>query len=214
MKSENLSSPLSILLLEDQRTDVMLVSQTIRKEFPDASIEVAQDWASYEELIQQESFDIILSDFNLPAHNGLDALVLARSILTHTPFVFVTGALDDEELVAKSILRGATGYVLKKNLGRLPSAMTKAIAKKRAKRAKAKRKAELAEKEHLLLDELRAILTRANLCGQSVIGRTMDELLAIKKQADCCEQCSRKETPDSFPSVNNSLAKPTNRPED
>ena len=42
-------------------------------------------------------------------------------------FVFVSGALDNEELAAETILAGASNFVLKNNLQRLPKVLAKTV---------------------------------------------------------------------------------------
>ncbi|PHN02179.1 response regulator [Flavilitoribacter nigricans] len=177
MNRDHVPHNFSILLLEDMPTDAVLISRIIRKKFPAAQIEVANDQQSYERLLNDSSFDIILSDFSIPGYSGIDALVLARTISPDVPFVYVTGTLNDEELVARAILRGATGYVLKQNLRRLPSVMTEAIMRKSAAREKARQRAALLQRQELLLTNLRTLLGGANLPRQSEMIATIDQLL-------------------------------------
>ncbi|MEM0993166.1 MAG: response regulator [Bacteroidota bacterium] len=61
-------------------------------------------------------YDLILTDYNLPDYNGLEALLVSKEKMPQVPFVFVTGTLNDEEKVAQAVLRGASGYILKDNL--------------------------------------------------------------------------------------------------
>jgi len=70
--------------------------------------------------------DLILSDYNLPSFNGLDALDIARRLAPDVPFVFVTGTLGEERAI-ETLKRGASDYVLKTRLSQLVPAIHRAL---------------------------------------------------------------------------------------
>src|SRR5262249_54744367 len=76
--------------------------------------------------------DLILSDFSMPAFDGLAALDLVQSQTPDTPFIFFSGTIG-EDRAAEALKRGATDYVLKDRPRRLISAIERALdeAKKR-----------------------------------------------------------------------------------
>ena len=78
--------------------------------------------------------DLILSDFSLPLFDGLSALEIARARRPDTPYIFVSGTIGEERAI-ESIKRGATDYVLKSNLRRLPAAITRALNEARERAA-------------------------------------------------------------------------------
>jgi two-component system cell cycle sensor histidine kinase/response regulator CckA len=69
---------------------------------------------------------LILSDFSLPAFDGLSALKIAHDKLPDLPVIFVSGTLG-EELAIDSLKNGATDYVLKERLARLAPAVRRAM---------------------------------------------------------------------------------------
>ncbi len=75
--------------------------------------------------------DLILADYVLPTFDGLSALALAREHCPHIPFVFVSGTLG-EEVAVEALKNGATDYVTKQRLDRLPRAVVRALAEARA----------------------------------------------------------------------------------
>ncbi|MEH6408074.1 MAG: response regulator [Leeuwenhoekiella sp.] len=107
---------IKILLVEDNPTDVVLIKRQIVKVLTQPSIEVANTLQEVEEAFSRNAPDIILCDYNLPGFNGLDVLELVNSIGPETLFIFLTGTINDEELAANTILSGASGYILKKNM--------------------------------------------------------------------------------------------------
>lgn len=76
--------------------------------------------------------DIVLSDYNLPQYSGLDALRDLRERQLLVPFIFVTGAMN-EETAAETIKAGAWDYVVKDRLLRLPLAIKGALQLKEEK---------------------------------------------------------------------------------
>ncbi|KWV54809.1 LuxR family transcriptional regulator [Rhizobium altiplani] len=64
------------------------------------------------ELAAVEMPDIVLLDINMPKISGIDAIELFRSALPSTK-VLMLSMHDNREYISASILRGATGYILK-----------------------------------------------------------------------------------------------------
>ena len=119
--------PQTCLLLEDSEADVFLLRRQLGKFAPDLRVEVAGTREEYERLIGSTELDLILSDYRLPQYSGIEALMYARKFAPLVPFVFVTGALNNEELAADTILRGASGFVLKNNLAKLETLVTELL---------------------------------------------------------------------------------------
>ncbi|HER39954.1 MAG TPA: response regulator [Salinimicrobium catena] len=111
-----ITTALRILLVEDNEADILITSRTIGKIVEQPHIEVAE---TLEEVrYQMVNFipDVVISDYNLPACNGLEVLELVQKFDKSVPFIFLTGTVNDEELAANTILAGAWGYVLKKHM--------------------------------------------------------------------------------------------------
>jgi PAS domain S-box-containing protein len=81
--------------------------------------------------------DVILSDYTLPRFDGLAALELARSHAPATPFLIVTGSINEETAVG-AMKAGAADYLLKNNLARIGPAIEGALARVRARAEKAR----------------------------------------------------------------------------
>ena len=111
-----IKTPLRILLVEDQDTDVVLIKRQIKKVVEKPEIEVVQDLENCRERLLNFVPDVVLSDYNLPTCNGLDVLELTQTIDDNIPLIFITGTLEDEELAANTILSGASGFILKKHM--------------------------------------------------------------------------------------------------
>jgi diguanylate cyclase (GGDEF)-like protein len=70
--------------------------------------------------------DIVLSDSNIPGFDGLEALAITRAACPTTPFIFVSGQLNDAAS-RRAYANGATGYVNKADLSRLARKVRSAL---------------------------------------------------------------------------------------
>jgi len=130
-----IDDPLSILLLEDDADDQQLVERELRKHVRQLALTWVTSQPEYERALHSFPFDLILADLNLPSYHGLDALELARKIVPRTPFIVVTGSLD-EETAADVIKAGAADCVLKDRLARLAPAIDSARERQRIENEK------------------------------------------------------------------------------
>jgi signal transduction histidine kinase len=128
---EDGAAPLRILLLEDSDLDAELLGAVLE----DADLAVALD-----RVISRNAFaaataagchDIILADYVLPAFDGMSALAMARAHCPEIPFVFVSGTLG-EDVAVEALKNGATDYVTKQRLDRLPRVILRALSEARA----------------------------------------------------------------------------------
>lgn len=111
--------PLRILLVEDNKTDADLIIYHIQKIVETSEIRVVDNLDEVNRELLGFVPDVVISDYNLPACTGLDVLELTQSMEDSLPFIFLTGALDNEELAANTILAGASGFILKGDMERL-----------------------------------------------------------------------------------------------
>ncbi len=125
-----------VFILEDMPVDLELVKRQVRKFNPNVLFAVARHRSEFEEKVTVFQPDIVLSDYNLPDMNGLEALIHVREHLDGTPFIFITGILNNEEKVAEAVLSGANGYLLKENLRNLPELLEQVIERNRKNLAK------------------------------------------------------------------------------
>jgi len=130
-----IDDPLSILMLEDNAADQQLLEREVRKHIRQLALTWVTGRQDYERALRTFPFDLILADYNLPRYHGLAALEFARQIAPRTPFIVVTGALD-EETAAAVIKAGAADYVLKDRIARLGPAIGAARERQRIENEK------------------------------------------------------------------------------
>ncbi|MFT3737895.1 MAG: ATP-binding protein [Breznakibacter sp.] len=118
---------LYVLMLEDDPLDAELNKAQLRLlDDYNCHITLVTDKASYLHALGARVPDIVLSDYDLPQYSGLDALRDLRERELLVPFIFVTGAMN-EETAAETIKAGAWDYVVKDRLLRLPLAIRGAL---------------------------------------------------------------------------------------
>jgi PAS domain S-box-containing protein len=117
---------LRVLLLEDSRFDAELLREALLASYPQAQLEVARDEAGYIGALASQTYDLILSDYDIPGFSGEQALTEARARNPRVPFIFVSGVIGEDNAV-EMLKRGATDYVSKSRLARLPLVIDRAL---------------------------------------------------------------------------------------
>ena len=112
--------------MEDDPNDAALVQATLEAEGIVCETTLVQTRDDFVTALERGGIDLILSDFTLPAFDGLSALEIARGKCPDTPLIFVSGTLGEERAI-DSLKSGATDYVLKGRLGRLAPAVRRAM---------------------------------------------------------------------------------------
>jgi signal transduction histidine kinase len=136
---------LRVLHVEDNQLDAELVAQALRKGGFSVSMVVVQAEAEFERQLPLHRPDVVIADYNLPQWQGMDALEVLRREGLEIPLILVSGALGDITAV-ECIKRGATDYVLKDGLARLPEAVRRALLEKRLLRSRRQAEEDLAHK--------------------------------------------------------------------
>lgn len=147
------SESLRFLLLEDSSLDAELVAEHLQGTGLAYTLDRVIAQEEFVQAIDCTDYDLILADYVLPSFDGMSALRLARERCPNTPFVFVSGTLG-EEIAVEALKRGATDYVLKQRLERLPATVLRALAEAR-ERAERQR---VQHALHALVEEKTALL--------------------------------------------------------
>jgi signal transduction histidine kinase len=136
--------PLKVLHLEDLSADAEMVERVLRKAQFRFESKLVLDKPDFVRALQEFTPDIILSDHSLPAFNSLEALRITRELGVTAPFILVTATVS-EEYAVNMIKEGASDYILKDRLERLPNAVQNALEKQKTEKELA-RQADIRQK--------------------------------------------------------------------
>jgi PAS domain S-box-containing protein len=179
-----MKSSCRILILEDSADDAKLIELQLRNVNLDFECDFAADKESFLRHLTQSPPDLILSDYSLPGFDGMSALVMAKAILPHVPFLIVTGSVNEETAV-ECMKAGASDYVLKHDLVRLGPAVRVSLEQKRLAEQKAQLesvKALLAaivesSSDAIVSKSLDGTITAWNQGAEKIFGYRADEAL-------------------------------------
>lgn len=150
-EQNNTHAPLKILSLEDSIIDFEIISERLVDAGYHFGILRVDTEKEFSELIRQTTFDIILADYNLPQFDVFEALRLCQESCPSVPFICVSGSIG--EIMAIELLKhGATDYVLKDRLERLPFAVKRALDEAIEKNTRKEAEAALKKSEAKLND--------------------------------------------------------------
>jgi signal transduction histidine kinase len=121
-----MKSAIHILHLEDDPLDATLIQSTLADTGIACATTCVHTREAFVAALEQGGIDLILSDFKLPAFDGLSALAIAHARWPAIPLIIVSGTLGEERAV-DSLKSGATDYVLKGHLARLAPAVRRAM---------------------------------------------------------------------------------------
>ncbi|HWM44703.1 MAG TPA: EAL domain-containing protein [Burkholderiales bacterium] len=115
-----------VLFVEDSEIDVELAVRALGKEGLPMSWSAVCTEPALRSALAERMPEIILSDFSMPAFDGMKALEIAKQLAPEVPFIFVSGTIGEERAI-EAIRCGATDYVLKDNMRRLGTAIRRAL---------------------------------------------------------------------------------------
>jgi PAS domain S-box-containing protein len=120
---------LRVLIVEDDAADAELTVSVLERAGYPLAFDVIDSATDFEERLAHADYDAILCDHNLGPWTGMEALEILKKSGKDIPFLVLTAVLGDEAAV-EYVKRGATDYLLKDRLERLPVALSRALRDK------------------------------------------------------------------------------------
>lgn len=154
-----------ILLVDDNPVDRRLVTHELFREFVDIDIREVGDLANFEQTFATETFDLVITDYELQWATGLDILNRIKQQDPLMPVVMFTDS-GSQEIAVEAMKAGLDDYVLKspKHLIRLSQAIRTSWENAQLRR----RANELDIRQRFLLNQLQVGVFRASLDGQLI----------------------------------------------
>jgi two-component system cell cycle sensor histidine kinase/response regulator CckA len=124
--TESQNNILRILHLEDDPLDAELACAKLMEEGIVCEVLRVDTRSDFIEQLERNHIDLVLSDHSLPNFDGVTALAIVREKSPNLPFIFLTGAMGEDAAV-ETLKNGATDFVTKHSLSRLPMAVRRAV---------------------------------------------------------------------------------------
>src|ERR1700733_8218539 len=121
-----MSIPLRALIIEDSQNDCDLLLGALDRGGYNITHRRVYNAAALASVLEEEQWDIVISDYSMPGFKGTDALAMVRKKDLDVPFVFLSGTIG-EEIAVNAMRAGAQDYVIKGNAARLLPAIEREL---------------------------------------------------------------------------------------
>lgn len=148
---------LRILVVEDSEDDTYLIVRKLKSNGYDPQFKRVENYSEMASALQENQWDLIVSDHNLPEFNSFEALKLLREVALDIPFIVVSGSIG-EEIAVETMKAGAHDYIMKGNLSRLIPAIKREL--REAEERRARKRAEKQLTYHASYDSLTGFFNR------------------------------------------------------
>ena len=125
------ANPLRILFVDDIPSDTESAEREIRKSGLEFTSQRVSTKETFLKALEEFHPEVIVSDYSMPEFDGMQALKFSLEHDSWVPFILLlTGSAKEETAVAYK-KAGASDYVIKENMTRLPFAVRDALEQKR-----------------------------------------------------------------------------------
>jgi two-component system cell cycle sensor histidine kinase/response regulator CckA len=121
-----MTTPLRLLVVDDNESDVVLLDRLFRKSAVDVRLAHLADARGIEHALLSR-WDAVLLDYVLPDAHAPAVLARIRALDAELPVIVLSGRMAEQDLV-DVVKAGAQDYVLKSNLARLIPAVQREVA--------------------------------------------------------------------------------------
>lgn len=184
------NQPIRILFAEDLPADAEMARFEIKNGGIEFIYKLVETEIDFRHELTTFTPDIVISDYSMPSFDGMTALEIAKEFSPLTPFIMLTGSMNEETAVA-CMKAGANDYVIKEQIKRLPFAVKEAIEKSRDRKEKVLMQEKLQEtlkeyrdlingmNETVWIIHLSGRLLEVNDTAVEVLGYSKDELIGM-----------------------------------
>jgi signal transduction histidine kinase len=201
-----MKTPLRVLIVEDSELDADLLVAELTRHGYDVTYARVQTEADMRKALEESSWDIVLSDYGMPAFSGTLALETLRSTGRDLPFIIVSGTIGEETAVA-ALKAGAQDFLTKGQLARLIPAIERALRDVAQRRERSRLEEQLRQSQKLegigrlaggIAHDFNNILTTIAGYSEMVLDQIgpdkpiSGDLIEIRKATDRAAQLTRQ----------------------
>jgi DNA-binding NtrC family response regulator len=108
-----MGAPLRVLLVEDSENDALLLLRELKRGGYEPLSRRVDTAGEMEEALEEQAWDLVISDHSMPAFSSLAALDLLRGKgFVDLPFIIVSGRIGEDAAVS-AMKAGAHDYIMK-----------------------------------------------------------------------------------------------------
>ena len=94
-----MANPLRALIVEDSEADCALLLRILQKGGYEVAHERVDSAEALRARLNEEKWNIVISDFSMPGFNGSAALAIVRETDPDLPFIFLSGTIGEDTAV-------------------------------------------------------------------------------------------------------------------
>jgi len=128
-------SQLRLLIVEDSEDDAILLLRALKKGGIEPIYQVVDTEDSLKNALENELWDIVITDHNMPGFTSFQVLELTRQYGVDLPVLIVSGLIG-EDVAVSAMKAGAHDYIMKNNLSRLIPAIRREVSDSSVRKAK------------------------------------------------------------------------------
>lgn len=106
------SEPIHLLHVDDEPNLAEMVAEFVMRVDDQITVDTATSASDGHELLQENDYDCIVSDYEMPGQDGVEFLKVVREDYPALPFLLYTGK-GNEEVASEAIAAGVTDYLQK-----------------------------------------------------------------------------------------------------
>ena len=196
-----MSTLLRVLIVEDSEDDMLLLLRELRRGGYNVEHVRVQTAADMKNALEQQSWDIVLSDYSMPNFDAPAALNILKESGMDIPFIIISGTIGEDTAVA-ALKAGAHDFIVKGKLARLVPAFEREL--REAENRRDRRKADIAlSRKSLFVQLLQEIAVAANEASsiEQVLQFALDKVCAYLGWSVGHVYMSQSDSQDTFVST-------------
>ena len=179
-----MSNSLSILLIDDNPNDRLMIDRELRKAFAELEIKSPIDAKTLDEMLATGGFDLVITDYQLRWSDGLTVLKKIQTSHPNCPVIMCTDS-GSEAVAVECMKAGLSDYVFKgRYFQRLARAVAESLEKHQLRQEYAKTATQLAiseERLRLALESSKIGIRDWNiLTGEVVLSEEHERLFGLE----------------------------------
>lgn len=141
-----MNQELRVIIIEDSEFDAVVMANVLEQGGYVLDFERIETAEELKKALSDRSWDLILSDYNLPDFNAPQALRILQDSKLDLPFIIISGGIGEDVAVA-AMKSGAHDYLMKGQLARLVVAVERELGDAATRKARKQAEEELKENE-------------------------------------------------------------------